>query len=358
MKYIDKTYIRLVSPYLDRFQDTGNEVYKFRCPYCGDSEKSKTLARAYLFEVDDTYIFKCHNCGHPTSFQRFLKDQSFNLYTEYRKEKLMCRGSNKRKRTTHKEIDNSAIKTNTSSKFKTQLSPGNKALKNIHRADSITRSNDYLCGRNIPKDRIHNLYYTEDINFVTKILPKYASKKFMSMDAIVIPFIDSNGIVTHLQFRMFDGKLRYMTLECVADVIKIYGLDTVDANEMVYVFEGPFDSMFCNGIAVANGALHTFIPYLEQHFKNYTLVYDKDLVSNKQVFASVQKAINSNCNVLLYNTEIVNSTAKDLNDMVSDGLITDVDNYLLNNTYKGFKAKMYLDRIKQINKTASPFSAF
>lgn len=354
MKYIDKMYIRLVSPYLDRFKETSSEVYQFRCPYCGDSEKSKTLARAYIYITDDKYKFKCHNCGHTASFYQFLKDQSFTLFTDYRKDKLMSRG--KPAPVEKRVIDKDSVKTNTSSVFKKQLSPGNKALKTIHAAHTIKKSYDYLRSRNIPEEKIKSLYYTEDINFVTKLLPKYKDRKFIPADAIVIPFINSDGIVTHIQFRLFDGNLRYMTLECIPDNVKIYGMDTIDKSEMVYVFEGPFDSMFCNGVAVANGALHTLIPHLSKELNEYTLVYDKDLVSNKQVFASLQKAINSDCNVLLYDTEIINSAAKDLNDMVSEGLITDVDNYLLNNTYKGFKAKMYLDRIKQINKTASPFS--
>jgi len=354
MKYVDKTYIRLVSSYLDRFKETSSEVYNFRCPYCGDSDKSRTLARAYLFESDDTYLFKCHNCGHPTNLQQFIKDQSFSLYTEYRKDKLLSRGKPKPEPTV--KIDTSTIKTNNGAVFSVGSHVGNKIIKSLDNADIIGTTRDYLYNRDIPRAKVPSLYHVANINYVTQQIPKYKDKKFMDVSAIAIPFIDADGIVTHIQFRMFEGTMRYMTLECETGAIKIFGLDTVDKNKMVYVFEGPFDSMFCNGIALANGSLHTFIPYLNKHFKNYTLVYDKDLVSNKDILASLKKSIVNGCNVLLYDTVIIDSDAKDLNDMVSDGLITDTDSYLLNNTYKGFKATMYLDRIKQIDKHASPFS--
>ena len=52
MKYVDKTYIRLVGSQLEQFKETGRENYKFRCPYCGDSDKRKNLTRGYLFEKD------------------------------------------------------------------------------------------------------------------------------------------------------------------------------------------------------------------------------------------------------------------------------------------------------------------
>ena len=38
--YIDEKYIKLLSSYLDRFKDVGNNTYNCRCIYCGDSQKS------------------------------------------------------------------------------------------------------------------------------------------------------------------------------------------------------------------------------------------------------------------------------------------------------------------------------
>ena len=61
----------------------GNGGFNFRCPYCGDSQKSSTKARAYLFCKNGFYAFKCHNCGKGNSLIGFLRDHVPDLYAEY-----------------------------------------------------------------------------------------------------------------------------------------------------------------------------------------------------------------------------------------------------------------------------------
>lgn len=57
--------------------------YRFRCPYCGDSQKSKMKARGHVVEKWGKRFFKCHNCGLSKSFDQFLKDMDVELYAEY-----------------------------------------------------------------------------------------------------------------------------------------------------------------------------------------------------------------------------------------------------------------------------------
>jgi len=47
--YIDQKYLLLASSQLQGFKKKGNYVYNFRCPYCGDSQKSKSKARGFFF---------------------------------------------------------------------------------------------------------------------------------------------------------------------------------------------------------------------------------------------------------------------------------------------------------------------
>ena len=49
MSYIDQKYLNLVSPMLPLFKKKGDNLWNFRCPYCGDSQKSRTKARGYVF---------------------------------------------------------------------------------------------------------------------------------------------------------------------------------------------------------------------------------------------------------------------------------------------------------------------
>ena len=57
--------------------------YRFRCPYCGDSQKSQSRARGYVVEKWGNRFFKCHNCGLSKPFDQFLKDMDAELYAEY-----------------------------------------------------------------------------------------------------------------------------------------------------------------------------------------------------------------------------------------------------------------------------------
>jgi len=57
--------------------------YRFRCPYCGDSQKSQAKARGHVLEKWGKRFFKCHNCGLSKSFGQFLKDMDAELYAEY-----------------------------------------------------------------------------------------------------------------------------------------------------------------------------------------------------------------------------------------------------------------------------------
>ena len=53
MIHIDAKYISLVSARLGKFKRTKNNLYTFRCPYCGDSKKNKNKTRGYLQDFSD-----------------------------------------------------------------------------------------------------------------------------------------------------------------------------------------------------------------------------------------------------------------------------------------------------------------
>ena len=47
--YIDLNYISKIQPRLQQFKKKRDYLFNFRCPVCGESKKSKTKARAYLY---------------------------------------------------------------------------------------------------------------------------------------------------------------------------------------------------------------------------------------------------------------------------------------------------------------------
>ena len=83
MYYIDQKYLLLVSSQLKLFKKKNDGLYNFRCPYCGDSKKSQTKARGFMFRKENSMIYKCHNCGVGASFKNFLKQVDSKIYNEY-----------------------------------------------------------------------------------------------------------------------------------------------------------------------------------------------------------------------------------------------------------------------------------
>ena len=88
MDIIDSKFIGLVSSRLNRFKKVKANLYNFRCPICGDSQKHKNKARGYFYAVKVNTNFKCHNCGASFSFNNFLKQFDSSLHKQYVMEKF------------------------------------------------------------------------------------------------------------------------------------------------------------------------------------------------------------------------------------------------------------------------------
>ena len=88
MDIIDSKYIGLISSRLQKFKRVKSNLYNFRCPICGDSQKHKNKARGYLYQIKTNTNFKCHNCGASLSFNNFLKQIDTTLHKQYTLEKF------------------------------------------------------------------------------------------------------------------------------------------------------------------------------------------------------------------------------------------------------------------------------
>ena len=73
MDLVDSKFIGLISPRLQKFKKIKSDLYNFRCPICGDSQKNKSKTRGYLYGVKADVNFRCHNCGASMTFSNFLK---------------------------------------------------------------------------------------------------------------------------------------------------------------------------------------------------------------------------------------------------------------------------------------------
>ena len=81
--YIDKKFINMVSPQLEKFSWKKENLAACRCPICGDSQKNKNKTRGYFFVKNNDFFYKCHNCGVGYNLYNFLKEVSPAMCKEY-----------------------------------------------------------------------------------------------------------------------------------------------------------------------------------------------------------------------------------------------------------------------------------
>lgn len=169
------------------------------------------------------------------------------------------------------------------------------------------------------------------------------------MNAILIPFVDFDGVINCIQLRILDekSKLRYLTLYLNEDRSKaIYGLNYIDPNKTVYACEGPFNSMFLdNGIAFAGSSQSNKIQYIIDRIKDVVLIYDNDYRTNPDIMTALEKSINDGYKVVLYDNTF--SSDEDINDIVKKLGWTRADlmKYIKSRTFSGLHAKLELSKL-------------
>ena len=68
--WIDVKYLNLVSSKLSFFKKKGDNLWNFRCPVCGDSEKKKSKARGYVYKKGND-LFLIYSPQREQLFQSF-----------------------------------------------------------------------------------------------------------------------------------------------------------------------------------------------------------------------------------------------------------------------------------------------
>ena len=81
--YIDYKYVNLISPFLQQFKKKGDALWNFRCPYCGDSQKSRTKARGFIYRKKNDLFYKCHNCQVSTTLGKLIEFLDSKTYKDY-----------------------------------------------------------------------------------------------------------------------------------------------------------------------------------------------------------------------------------------------------------------------------------
>ena len=325
MDHIDSKFIGLLSPRLEKFKRVKADLYNFRCPICGDSQRNKNKTRGYIYSVKANTNFKCHNCGTSMSFSNFLKQLDPAIHKQYSLEKF-------KKGNTGRNFVVDEPKFNFEApKFKQKI--------NLPKASENPTADGYLSGRKLDSNQF---YYAEKFKeWVNTIKPTFEDTKYDEARIIIPLFYNQNLI--GIQGRSLDfnnpKSVKYITVMFNDDAPKIYGLDNIRTDASVYVTEGPFDSTFIrNSIAMCGADADVS----KWGISNPVWIYDNE-PRNREILNRIDKTINSGEKIVIWPSNI---TEKDINDMVMSGL--DVQSVIESNTYSGLEAKLKFTTWKKI----------
>ncbi len=332
MSWLQQKYIGLMSNQFAQFKRKSNTLYNLRCPECGDSQRNKFKARGYLYQRDGKWFYKCHNCSYSVSFGNFAKKHSPELYKQYLLELISESDT--------KELPRDDVQEEPEIRGLWPL----KQLKKISQLEHFHTAKLYIAGRKIPNPFHAKLYYCPDfVQWTNSIVPDKLKQSEKKDKRIIIPLIDKGKNLFGFQGRALDSdsKVRYITIIINSSMPKVFGLDAVDVTNTVYVFEGPFDSMFIpNSIAVCGSDIAGALAQVKELNKDKVVVVFDNERRNPEILKSVEKCIEAGYNVCLWPDHIKH---KDINDMVLSGMSTaDIKLTIDANTHKGLSAKLAL----------------
>jgi transcription elongation factor Elf1 len=322
MDFVDVKYINLISSRLQKFKKVKNNLYNFRCPICGDSQKNKNKARGYLYQVKNNTNFKCHNCGANISFNNFLKQLDPTTHKQYIFEKF-------------KEGNSGKNFTVEEPKFNFE-SPKFKPKLDLPKASENIDAKSYLENRKLNPDKF---YYSEKFKEWTNSLQPTFDSIEKDEPRIIIPLFYQNTLVGFQGRSLNSSKIKYITIMLNDDAPKIYGLDEVQKDQTVYITEGPFDSTFIpNAIALcgADGDVSKW------GIRDAVWIYDNE-PRNAEIHSRISRIIDRGEKVVIWSSTIKN---KDINEMILSGL--DVQSVIELNTYSGLEAKLKFTTWKKI----------
>ena len=329
--YIDVKYINLCSSLLERFKQKHTNLWNFRCPICGDSKKSKTKCRGFVYEKRNKYFYKCHNCNYGTSFNRFLEKISPALHKNYITEQYKEDAWRK------KDEPKSIPEFNFVPEF-------NHVLQGMDSISSLTTDHparNYLKNRLIPERYFRDLYLCKEFKkWTNTIIPNKFSSLEHDAPRLVIPFFDCKHNIIGYQGRSFDPKeqVKYITIKMKGVENLIYGEERINIKKKIYCVEGPLDSLFLpNCLAIAG------LNFKGVKISN-VIVLDNER-RNVQIIDALKKVITNGYSVCIWPDSV---KEKDINEMIIDGRTTDdIVEIIDNNTYSGLQANFQLSQWKR-----------
>ena len=333
---IDTKYLSLLSPRLDRFKKVRDYLWNFRCPQCGDSHKSKSKARGYVYRKKTDLFFKCHNCGVGQSVGNLIKDLDPFLHKQYIMERYRAGETGKRKSKAPEF------------KFETPKFKPKKTTIDLPSIESLPKEHYarvYCEGREIPQQFMDKIFYAEDFkNWALSVCQVDYSNLMGKEPRLVIPFFDKDNQLIGAQGRALqESKVRYVTIKVHEDAPKVFGLERWNSDQHTYLVEGPIDSLFLPNCLAMAGADMSDLSILDKD--KTTLIFDNE-PRNFQIARSMIKSLQDGWKIVVWPNSI---TCKDINDMVltsiKDARLVEIIN---TNTYSGQRGEWEVHSWKKV----------
>jgi len=333
LDYIDTKYINLLSGQLEHFKRKNDNLWNFRCPYCGDSQKDKTKARGYVFQKEGSYIYKCHNCGQGANLSNLVKYVNPQLHKEYVLEKF--KGGKQA---------NTGV---TNTYFKPKPKVEKKELKGLKRISQLRHDHPakkWVENRQIPTDQHYRLYYAPKFYEFASQFKEF--KTGHDEPRLIIPFLDVDGNLIAFQGRAFGkSELRYITIKVDENAPKIFGLEQIDRTKTVYITEGPLDSLFLDNAVAMAGSVVDQKTIDRIGAEDLVFVFDNEPRS-KEIINLMRKRIDDGFKIMIWNDH---NNCKDINDMILSGMSkVEIQKIINENTHFGLSAKTRLSAWKKI----------
>ena len=322
MDMIDSKYINLVSSRLQRFKRVKADLYNFRCPICGDSQKNKSKTRGYLYAIKANVNYKCHNCGASMSLNNFIKQIDPVIAKQYAFEKFKD-GHTGRNFVTEEPTFNFEAP-----KFKKKL--------DLPKASTIPIAKLYLEKRKLNPTKF---YYADKFKAWTNSLKETFENVDYDEPRIIIPLYYKDDLVGFQGRSLGPNKVKYITVMINDNAPKIYGLDEIKKESPVYITEGPFDSSFIkNSIAMCGADADVY----KWGVSDPVWIYDNE-PRNNEIVKRISNTISKGDKVVIWPSNI---NEKDINDMVLSG--HNVQELVESNIYNGLEANLKFNIWKRI----------
>ena len=381
MDLVDSKYIGVVSSRLLKFKRVKGDLYNFRCPICGDSQKHKNKARGYLYNIKADINFRCHNCGASMTFSNFLKEIDPVIHKQYVFERFKSghtgRGTVVEEpkfnfeaptfnakvllplcsevRSAKRYLEDRGLdptKFYYAEKFKEGYTGRNfvveeptfdfkkpifKRRLDLPKASEVSVAKEYLEKRKIDPTKF---YFASKFMEWVNIQKQTFDTIRRDESRIIIPMYDTERNLIGFQGRSLGpNSVKYITVMLDDDAPKIYGLDQIRGGDPVFVTEGPFDSTFIrNSIAMCGADADVS----RWGISNPIWVYDNE-PRNAEIVKRIQTAISSKQAVVIWPSNILQ---KDINDMVISG--HDVQKIVEENIYSGLEATIKFNNWKKV----------